>query len=454
MKKHSVDKNNLLFSNKALVALLIPIVVEQLLNSFMGMIDTMMVSNVGSEALSGVSLVDSVNNLIVQLFSAMATGAAIVCSHYVGMRDKEGANNAAKQVVISVGVIALVITVFGIIFKRQILGIIFGQIEPGVMENAVIYFFFTALSYPFLALFSAGSAIFRSCGNSRYPMTVSVISNVINIIGNYILIFTFDMGVTGAAIATLISRIFCMVAVYVALAKPRQDIMVNDYMNIRPDWSLIKTILAIGIPSGIENSMFQFGKLAIQSTVSTMGTAVIAAQAMTNILESLNGIFGLGVGMCLMTVVGQCMGAGRKEEARYYIIKLCIIAEVGITISCLLVYAMLRPVTVIAGMESTSAALCIEMMTAITIVKPLIWTGSFVPAYGLRAAGDVRFSMTTSIITMWGCRVALCIFLVKTYNMGPMAVWYGMFADWALRSVIFFSRFLSGKWMKKEVIKN
>ena len=454
MKKHSVDKNNLLFSNKALVALLIPIVVEQLLNSFMGMIDTMMVSNVGSEALSGVSLVDSVNNLIVQLFSAMATGAAIVCSHYVGMRDKEGANNAAKQVVISVGVIALVITVFGITFKRQILGIIFGQIEPGVMENAVIYFFFTALSYPFLALFSAGSAIFRSCGNSRYPMTVSVISNVINIIGNYILIFTFDMGVTGAAIATLISRIFCMVAVYVALAKPRQDIVVNDYMNIRPDWSLIKTILAIGIPSGIENSMFQFGKLAIQSTVSTMGTAVIAAQAMTNILEGLNGIFGLGVGMCLMTVVGQCMGAGRKEEAKYYIIKLCIIAEVGITISCLLVYAMLRPVTVIAGMESTSAALCIEMMTAITIVKPLIWTGSFVPAYGLRAAGDVRFSMTTSIITMWGCRVALCIFLVRTYNMGPMAVWYGMFADWALRSVIFFSRFLSGKWMKKEVIKN
>ena len=454
MKKYSIDKNNLLFSNKALVALLIPIVVEQLLNSFMGMIDTMMVSNVGSEALSGVSLVDSVNNLIVQLFSAMATGAAIVCSHYVGMRDKEGANNAAKQVVISVGVIALVITVFGITFKRQILGIIFGQIEPGVMENAVIYFFFTALSYPFLALFSAGSAIFRSCGNSRYPMMVSVISNVINIIGNYILIFTFDMGVTGAAIATLISRIFCMVAVYVALAKPRQDIMVNDYMNIRPDWSLIKTILAIGIPSGIENSMFQFGKLAIQSTVSTMGTAVIAAQAMTNILEGLNGIFGLGVGMCLMTVVGQCMGAGRKEEARYYIIKLCIIAEVGITISCLLVYAMLRPVTVIAGMESTSAALCIEMMTAITIVKPLIWTGSFVPAYGLRAAGDVRFSMTTSIITMWGCRVALCIFLVRTYNMGPMAVWYGMFADWALRSVIFFSRFLSGKWMKKEVIKN
>lgn len=451
--KSKIDKNNLLFSNKALIALLIPIVIEQLLNSFMGMIDTMMVSNVGSEALSGVSLVDSVNNLIVQLFSAMATGAAIICSHYIGMKDEKGANKAARQVVLSVTVIALVITVLGLVFKRPLLGAIFGKVDDGVMNNALRYFLFTALSYPFLALFSAGSAIFRSCGNSKYPMTVSVISNVINIIGNYILIFVFDMGVSGAAISTLVSRIICMVAVFIALAKPKQEIVVNNYASIRPEWGLIKSILAIGIPSGIENSMFQFGKLAIQSTVSTMGTAAIAAQAMTNILENVNGIFGIGVGMCLMTVVGQCMGAGRKDEAKYYIVKLCGIAEVGIIASCLLVYAFTKPVTMLAGMESESAALCMEMVAAITIAKPLVWVGSFVPAYGLRAAGDVKFSMTTSIITMWGCRVALCIFLVKAFGMGPMAVWYGMFADWTLRSIIFISRYLSGAWMKKEVIK-
>ena len=419
----------------------------------MGMIDTMMVSNVGSEALSGVSLVDSVNNLIVQLFSAMATGAAIICSHYIGMKDEKGANKAARQVVLSVTVIALVITVLGLAFKRPLLGAIFGKVDDGVMNNALRYFLFTALSYPFLALFSAGSAIFRSCGNSKYPMTVSVISNVINIIGNYILIFVFDMGVSGAAISTLVSRIICMVAVFIALAKPKQEIVVSNYASIRPEWGLIKSILAIGIPSGIENSMFQFGKLAIQSTVSTMGTAAIAAQAMTNILENVNGIFGIGVGMCLMTVVGQCMGAGRKDEAKYYIVKLCGIAEVGIIASCLLVYAFTKPVTMLAGMESESAALCMEMVAAITIAKPLVWVGSFVPAYGLRAAGDVKFSMTTSIITMWGCRVALCIFLVKAFGMGPMAVWYGMFADWTLRSIIFISRYLSGAWMKKEVIK-
>ena len=326
-KLFDIDKHNLMFHNKALFALLIPIVIEQLLNSFMGMVDTMMVSNLGSQAISGVSLVDSVNNLIVQLFSAMATGAAIICSHYIGMRNKDGANKAARQVVLTVMVISLVITILGLIFRRHLLSLIFGQVEPAVMDNAVDYFLFTALSYPFLALFSAGSALFRSCGNSRYPMVVSVVSNVFNVAGNALLMFVFKMGVSGAAISTLISRVFCMVVIFIALSKPKLDIVVNNYTAIRPDFGLIKSILAIGVPSGIENSMFQFGKLAIQSTVSTLGTAAIAAQAMTNILENVNGIFGIGVGMCLMTVVGQTLGAGRKEEAKYYVVKLAGIAE-------------------------------------------------------------------------------------------------------------------------------
>ena len=439
-KLFDIDKHNLMFHNKALFALLIPIVIEQLLNSFMGMVDTMMVSNLGSQAISGVSLVDSVNNLIVQLFSAMATGAAIICSHYIGMRNKDGANKAARQVVLTVMVISLVITILGLIFRRHLLSLIFGQVEPAVMDNAVDYFLFTALSYPFLALFSAGSALFRSCGNSRYPMVVSVVSNVFNVAGNALLMFVFKMGVSGAAISTLI-----------ALSKPKLDIVVNNYTAIRPDFGLIKSILAIGVPSGIENSMFQFGKLAIQSTVSTLGTAAIAAQAMTNILENVNGIFGIGVGMCLMTVVGQTLGAGRKEEAKYYVVKLAGIAELGIIASCLLVYLLVEPITKLGGMEPESARMCIEMVGAITIVKPLVWVFSFVPAYGMRAAGDVKFSMMTSIITMWGCRVALSIALIRVFGMGPMAVWYGMFADWTIRGIIFTTRFLSGKWIKKVV---
>ncbi len=412
----------------------------------------MMVSNVGSDAISAVSLVDSINNLVIQVFAAMASGAAIICSQYLGSGSREGCNKAARQVVLTVFVISLVLTVTGLVFRRPLLQAVFGKIEARVMEEALIYFLITVISYPFLALFNAGAAFFRAGGNSGFPMRVSVISNVLNIGGNALLIFGFDMGVAGAALATLISRIFCATAVILFLRKPGQAIVVREYLSIRPDLPLIMKILAIGVPSGIENGMFQFGKLAIQSTVSTMGTAAIAAQAMTNIMEMVNGICGVGVGIGLMTVVGQSLGAGRREEARYYIVKCTQIGLGCILISCIGVRVLAGPITRMAGMEAVSAQLCMEMITAITIAKPLFWAFSFIPAYGMRAAGDVRFSMITSILTMWCLRVALCVFLVRFFNMGPMAVWYGMFTDWAVRGVVFFCRFKSGRWMQKSVI--
>ena len=450
--KEKIDFSNLLYPNRAMFLLLVPIVVEQLLNSFMGMADTMMVSNVGSEAISAVSLVDSINNLVIQMFAAMASGAAIICSQYLGHRDKEGSNKAARQVLLTVLVISLSLTLIGLLLRKPLLRLIFGQIDPGVMDKAKSYFLVTILSYPFLALFNAGAAFFRAGGNSRFPMIVSVISNLLNIGGNAILIFGLDMGVTGAALSTLFSRVFCAVVVLFSLRRDGQPIVVRDYYRIRPDMPLIMKILAIGIPSGIENGMFQFGKLAIQSTVSAMGTAAIAAQAMANILEMVNGIFGVGVGIGLMTMVGQALGAGRKEEARYYIVKCTKIGQVGIRVSCLAVFGLAEPVTRLAGMEPESARLCIEMVTAITIAKPLFWAFSFIPGYGMRAAGDVKFSMITSTLTMWCLRVVLCIFLVKTYNMGPMAVWYGMFADWAVRGIVFTLRFRGDRWLQKRVI--
>jgi putative MATE family efflux protein len=450
--KKKIDWNNVLFDNKALFLLLVPIVVEQLLNSFMGMVDTMMVSTVGSEAISAVSLVDSLNNLVIQVFSAMATGASIICSQYIGSKDEKNANKAARQVVLTVFTISITLVIICLIGRERLLRFIFGEVEDAVMEGCLVYFLITVISYPFLALFNAGAAFFRAGGNSKFPMKVSVISNIINIIGNAIFIYIFKWNVAGAALSTLISRVFCTVVIFYYLSRPRQVIVVKDYMKIRPDMPLIWKIMAIGVPSGIENGMFQFGKLAIQSTVSTMGTVAIAAQAMTNIMENVNGVFGIGVGIGLMTVVGQCMGAGRTEEAKYYIVKLCKIAWVGILFSCLFVFAITKPVTMLAGMEKESADMCLQMVKAITIVKPISWVGSFIIAYGLRAAGDVKFSMTVSTITMWCCRVALCIFLVRVYNFGPMAVWIGMFADWTIRGVIFSARFMSGKWLRHKVV--
>ena len=447
-----VTKEKRMFSNRDLLLLLFPVVVEQILNSFMGMADTMMVSNVGSSAISAISLVDSINNLIIQVFSALAAGAAIICSQYIGRKDYKGANRAARQVFLTILVISAIIMVPCLIFKKPLLSLIFGQVTEEVMQDSLTYFFITVWSYPFLALFDAGSACFRAGGNSRFPMMVSVVSNVLNIAGNAVLIFGFDMGVAGAALSTLFSRAFCMIVVFYALRKDRQPIVLRDCFSIRPDGKLVIKNLAIGIPSGVENGMFQFGKLAIQSTVSTLGTVAIAAQAMTIILEMLNGMVGIGIGIGLMTVVGQCIGAGRKEEAKYYIVKLSAVAEVGILLSCLFVLAITKPVIWLGGMEEQSAQMCFQMVLAITIVKPLVWVPAFVPGYGMRAAGDVKFSMIVSTITMWCMRVALCIYLCRVWGFGPIAVWIGMFGDWTLRGIIFTGRFLSGKWLRKKVI--
>lgn len=450
--KSKIDYGNLLFPRRALWMLLIPLIIEQMLNSLMGMVDTLMVSRVGAEAISAVSLVDSINNLVLQVFAAMAAGAAIICSQYLGRKDEKGCNDAAKQIVLTVVVISSVIMIIGVGFRKPLLHLIFGSVEEAVMTNAQMYFLITALSYPFIALFQAGAAFYRACGNSKFTMKTALIANVANIVGNTLFIFVLQMGAAGAAVSTLISRALCAFVVFYALRKPGYAIQLKNYFSIRPDLNLIVKILAIGVPSGIENGMFQFGKLAIQSTVSSLGTAAIAAQAMTIIFENVNGMAAVGIGIGLMTVVGQSIGAGRQEEAKYYIVKLAGYAEVAMIISCILVYIAARPVTVLAGMSEESTALCMQMILAITIVKPLLWVPSFTPPNGLRAAGDVRFSMITATLTMWLCRVALSIFLMRVVKTGPIGVWYGMFADWGVRGVIFTIRFVRGKWLKFKVI--
>lgn len=445
-------KQQHMFTNRMIRSLLIPVVLEQLLNSIMGTADTMMVSNVGSAAISAVSLVDSINILVIQAFSALAAGGAIVCAQYIGQQNQERANESARQVLFIITLISIVVSAICLGFKKPLLRLIFGSVEADVMRASEIYFFYTALSFPFIALYDAAASIFRAQDNTKGPMTISMISNIMNIVGNAIMIWGFRMGVAGAAIATLISRIFCALVVLIQLRRDRQPIVVRDYLKIRPDWPMIGRILGIGIPSGVENSMFQLGKLAIQSTVSTLGTVAIAAQAMTNILENLNGIAGIGVGVGLMTIVGQCMGANRKDEAVYYIKKLSVIAEVTIIVSCLLVFILTRPVTMLGGMEKTSADMCWHMVMWITIVKPIMWVSAFVPAYGLRAAGDVKFSMISSCAVMWLCRFCLSVLLIRGLGFGPMGVWIGMFADWTVRAVLFTWRFHSRKWLEHKVI--
>lgn len=441
-----------MFTKKQLWALLIPLMVEQVLNSLMGTADTMMVSNVGSAAISAVSLVDSINTLILNIFSALATGGAIVCSQYIGKQRTDKANVAGRQLILSMFAISVVISAICVIFRAPLLSLIFGKVDADVMENALTYMLITGLSFPFIGLYNASAALFRSSGNSKLPMTVSMISNCINIVGNAIFIFGLKMGVAGAALSTLTSRIFCAVVIMYIQTKPKQTIYISNYLAIRPDLSMVKMILGFGIPTGIENGMFQFGKLAIQSTVSTLGTTAIAAQAMTAVLEGFSSMAGMGIGLGMVTVVGQCIGAGRKDEAKRYILKLTWYGEVSIIISCVLLYLACDLITTLGGMEPEAASLCKQMTLAITIYKPIAWSFSFMPGYGMRAAGDVKFSMITSSITMWTCRVFLTVVLIRFFGWGPMAVWIGMFTDWTARSICFATRFFTGGWMKKKAV--
>ena len=447
----AIQSEKLMFTNRQLWILLVPVMLEQFLNTLMGMADTMMVSNVSSAAISAVALVDSINILVIQIFSALAAGATIICAQYIGSGKIKESNEAAKQVTFTVTVISLTSMIACLIFTKPLLSFVFGAVEKDVMDASIIYFVITVISFPFIALFSAGSAFFRAGGESRFPMIVSVISNVINIIGNAVLIFVFHLGVAGAALATLLSRLFCMLVIFIALRKrtvDNQPIILKDYFRIKPDFNMIKKILAVGVPSGIENGMFQFGKLAIQSSVSLLGTAAIAAHAMVTVLENLNGIAAMGMGIALMTIVGQCIGAGLVEQAKYYIVKVTKWAWVVVLVSCIITFAITKPVIFLGGMEDKSAKLCIDMMIYVSLVKPIPWALSFVPGYGMRAAGDVKYSMIVSTLTMWFCRVLVTTLLIRVFNVGPIAVWIGMSCDWFLRAIIFSARFVSNKWIK------
>ncbi len=442
-----------MFSNLDLRKLLIPIIIEQLLSSLIGTVDTMMISNVGDTAMSAVSLVNSINNLVMQAFSALATGGVIVCSQYIGKQDHEMANKAARQLVFSIGFLSVFVMAFCLIFRVPLLNWIFGAVEKEVMDNALTYLFITALSFPFIALYNSGAAIFRAQGITKMTMKISIISNLINVCGNAIFIWVFHWDVAGVALATLLSRIFSAVVILYNLRLPKQTIVVKNYLKIRPDFGIIKTVLKIGIPSGIENSMFQFGKLMIQSTVSTMGTAAIAGQAMTNTLEGLSSVAASSVGVALTTVVGQCIGAGRRDEAKYYVKKMSVWSWCILTGACMILLVLVKPITILAGMETESADICVSLMTTIMLVKPFIWVPSFTFVAALRAGGDVKYTMVTAIISMWFCRVALCVFLVNQFHMGPLAVWIGMFSDWIMRGIFFGTRLRSGKWLTHKVIE-
>ena len=444
---------NPLFTRQALVALLLPLIAEQALSVTIGLADTLMVSSVGEAAVSGVSLVDSFNTLMIQVMSALATGGAVVTSQYIGHREPKNAKAAAAQILFVLASFSLVVAAVVVVGRHAILRGIFGSIDADVMRYAETYFLLSALSYPFIGLYNAGAALFRAQGNSKISMLSSLVMNVINIGGNAVLIYGFGMGVLGAALASLVSRaVSCLVVLWL-LQRPACPLRVEGLRALAPDGGLIRRILRVGIPAGIENGMFQIGKLSVSSLTSTLGTAAIAANAVANTASTFLNIPANAVGMAALTVVGQCLGAGEKEQAVYYSRRLLLTAYCGAWVMNLSAFLFAnRFVISLFNLSPEAQTMALQVMVWFNFVSLFFWPSSFTLPNILRAAGDARFTMAVSILSMWVFRVGFCYVMVLGFHGRLLSIWMGMFLDWVFRSLCFFVRFARGRWMEQSVI--
>lgn len=443
------DAVEIRFSNRDLRKLIIPLVIEQLLAITVGLADSLMVARVGEAAVSAVSLVDAVNVLLVSMFSALATGGAVVAGQYMGRRETEKANLAGGQLLLFMGEIALGVTALLYLGRGFILGVVFGSIAPDVAAYSNTYFLIVEASTLFLALYNGGAALFRVMGNSGISMWVSLIMNTINVVGNGILIFGFHRGVEGVAIPTLVSRIAAAVMMLVLLRNPKLPLHLEKKFRFRHEKQMIRNILLLGVPNGIEGSMFQLGKILLLSVVAPFGTASVAANAIGNTIASFQILGPQSIGLGMVTVVSRCVGAGDFDRARAYTRKLMRWGYASMLAVNLPMLASLNAVLGLYGLSQTATDYARIILTLHGCIGILIWPVAFQLPQTIRAAGDTRFTMLTSSISMWTFRVVLGVLMARTFQMGVLGMWYAMFVDWVARSIVFVLRYRGHRWETK-----
>ena len=436
-----------LFTSSALTALIIPLIIEQALAISVGMIDTVMISSLGEAAVSSVSLVDMVNVLIINLFSALATGGAVIAAQHLGAREKEDARFAAKQFLVVTALISLVVTAVCLVAKRPLLRLFFGEVEEEVMTGCLTYFQITALSFPCIAVYNGCAALFRAMGNSRISMLSSMMSNGINMAGNALLIYVVRWGIAGAALATLFARFCAMLLVLVLIGNPKNDIYIKWKEKFRFHLPTVGKILTIGIPSSIENCLFQLGRTLVVSIISGFGTVQIAANAVANTLDGMSVIAGSAMGLAMITVVGQCVGARDLRQTKWYIRRLMVITYLVHWALDIPLLILLPHLIGFFNLSAEAAALARVLVWIHVGFGLLVWPLSFTLPNAFRAAGDVRFTMLVSVLSMAIFRISLSYVLGVVLEMGAVGVWIGMCVDWICRVGLFLWRYLSGRWM-------
>lgn len=433
--------------------LVLPLIAEQTLAFSIGMIDTIMVARVGEGAVSGVSLVDAINFLLVTIFTALATGGAIVAGQYLGMGEKTKACWAAKHLVWVAFFASLLVTAACLLFNQQMLELLFGRVESGVMAHARTYFYVTALSYPFIAIYNAVAALFRSMGNGKVPMVNSLVMNVVNVIGNCIFIFGFGWGVFGAALATLISRIIATGSIAVMLRNPKLDIHLRNYSPIGLEFAMTKRILRIGIPTGLENSVFQLGRIIMTSLIATFGTPSITANAVGISLSLVGIIPGSALGLATLSVVARCVGAGEEAQANRYAKMLLGKAWRYMLVLNVLMLLLLVPILSLYQLSEETYQIAFRILVIHGVGAIVLWPPAFTLPNALRAAGDVGFTMVISIFSMFVFRIGCSYLLAYFTSLGVLSVWIAMLVDWSFRSLCFLLRWRGGKWKTKRVIQ-
>lgn len=437
-----------LFTGKQLRALILPLIVEQFLGIFVGMADTMMVASAGEAAVSGVSLVDSLNVLLIVLFVALTTGGSVIISQHLGAKSYSDALKSAQQLLLSTTSLSLLMTAIALLGNYWLLHFIFGNIAPDVMGHARIYFFILAFSYPFLAIYNSCAAIFRAMGNSKISMTASLVMNLLNVCGNALLVFCFHMGASGVAISSLISRMFAAAFLLLMLRRPDQLITLKTY-SLQFDTGIIRKLLYIGVPSSIETSIFQIGKLLVLSVVAGFGTSATTANAVSNSLSQFALIPAAAIGTAMITISGQCIGAGAYDLAVSYTKKLLLLSHGILAATNLIMFfacPYLLPLYSLTPETLQTATLLIRVHSIGSI---FLYPESFMLTNTLRAAADVKYPMVVSILSMWIWRVGFSYILGIYFHMGVLGVWVAMLSDWLCRSICFGLRFRSGVWKTK-----
>lgn len=443
-----------LFTNRALLGLTIPIVIDGLLGIIAGMVDSAMVSSAGEAAVSAVSLVDAINILFISVFASIAVGGSVVTTQYVGSRNYKQACVSANQLFYAGAAISSVLMAIMLCLKEPILRLIYGSIEADVFEQAVTYFSITLIGYPFSAMGNACTAMLRSMGKNRQAVTTSIAFNIVNVIGNAVLIYGFHMGVAGAAISTTFSRmVFAAMGLFLAHNK-KLPVHFTKLLRFHLDFDVMRRVLRIGLTNGMESSLFHIGKILISSLVSSFGTIFIAANSVSFTINNIGWTIVGGFGSVLLTVVGQCIGAGEPEQAKYYAKKLLLVATAVSVVLFSTVFGLRHYLVRLFdfGPEALEVSAYYTGVSALFSIIAL-YSFSFIPMSAFRAAGDIRYAVTLSITSMFVFRVASCyLFNALFPSLGLMCVYVGMGLDWAFRSVMNIFRYRSGKWLHKKVI--